>query len=326
MKQFTLFLGLAILLIGCAPPQSTEVALVPPERPIEVATAEPTVATSDEQTAQEDVALPAVEPTSLPTAVVIDVVSPTREEAETVAQADDQLAEEPSPMAENDNVDDVEPTSAEESPTDLPPTERPTEKPRPPATPVPPTQDAANPPPPLNTPDWNATKTAEAPDATATPWPTNTPDWNATKTAEAPADDSQQPTTGSVPPAGTVNLGEITPSPPAPQQTVAPPPGVPNPVPSEYQWFVDKIIDDAVNQFGLDRSTIRTLRFTPVTWPDSSLGCPMDGNMYMMVLTDGFQIVLEADGQRYFYHTQATDYFVYCPTGEFVDPSVSPDA
>lgn len=47
-------------------------------------------------------------------------------------------------------------------------------------------------------------------------------------------------------------------------------------------------------------------------WPDSSLGCPEEGMMYMQVITPGYLVVLEAEGRRYEVHTDATGRAVLC--------------
>jgi len=41
----------------------------------------------------------------------------------------------------------------------------------------------------------------------------------------------------------------------------------------------------------------------PTTWPDTSLGCPQAGEVYAQVLTEGFLIELEFEGQTCEYHT-----------------------
>jgi hypothetical protein len=38
-----------------------------------------------------------------------------------------------------------------------------------------------------------------------------------------------------------------------------------------------------------------------VTWTDGSLGCPEPGGMYTQALVDGYQVVVEVDGQEYDY-------------------------
>ncbi len=37
------------------------------------------------------------------------------------------------------------------------------------------------------------------------------------------------------------------------------------------------------------------------TWNDGSLGCPEPGELYTQALVDGFQVVLEIDGERFDY-------------------------
>jgi hypothetical protein len=38
-----------------------------------------------------------------------------------------------------------------------------------------------------------------------------------------------------------------------------------------------------------------------VTWNDGSLGCPEPGQSYTQALVDGYQVVVEVDGERYDY-------------------------
>jgi hypothetical protein len=49
-----------------------------------------------------------------------------------------------------------------------------------------------------------------------------------------------------------------------------------------------------------------------VIWPDSSLGCPRPGEMYLQVLTPGYRVVLEADGTRYDYRLSETGVVRLC--------------
>ena len=43
--------------------------------------------------------------------------------------------------------------------------------------------------------------------------------------------------------------------------------------------------------------------FEPVEWPDAGLGCPKPGMMYAQVVTPGFRLAFEYEGQQYEYHT-----------------------
>jgi hypothetical protein len=51
-----------------------------------------------------------------------------------------------------------------------------------------------------------------------------------------------------------------------------------------------------------------------VEWNDSSLGCPKPGMMYMQVITPGYRIVLEYDGNTYTFHADRNSRVVRCET------------
>ena len=53
---------------------------------------------------------------------------------------------------------------------------------------------------------------------------------------------------------------------------------------------------------------------TEKTWRDGSLGCPRKGMVYKQVLVNGSELVLEAAGQCYFYHSGAGRPYFYCAT------------
>lgn len=58
-------------------------------------------------------------------------------------------------------------------------------------------------------------------------------------------------------------------------------------------------------------SAITVVSVEPTEWSDASLGCPQAGMMYAQVVTPGYLIVLEANGQTYDYHTSNTQ-VMYC--------------
>ncbi len=66
-------------------------------------------------------------------------------------------------------------------------------------------------------------------------------------------------------------------------------------------------VDAAVAEFaasaGVDTSEVQVVAVEPVTWPDSSLGCPQPGQSYLQVITPGFKVTLEAGEERAVYHT-----------------------
>lgn len=53
-----------------------------------------------------------------------------------------------------------------------------------------------------------------------------------------------------------------------------------------------------------DRFQVRSIE--AVQWPDSSLGCPQPGAVYMPVVTPGHRVVLEAAGRTHTVHVAGT--------------------
>ena len=71
---------------------------------------------------------------------------------------------------------------------------------------------------------------------------------------------------------------------------------------------------DLAEQLGVPVGQIEVSGVTPVQWPDSSLGSPGPGRLYSSVVTPGYLIVLQVNGQSYTYHTDTDNQVVYCPT------------
>ncbi len=53
---------------------------------------------------------------------------------------------------------------------------------------------------------------------------------------------------------------------------------------------------------GLSADSIEVRRASPVDWPDSSLGCPKAGEVYLQVVTPGYLVSLQADGRIHAVH------------------------
>ena len=70
---------------------------------------------------------------------------------------------------------------------------------------------------------------------------------------------------------------------------------------------------DLAQRQKVDESQITLVRAEAVDWPDSSLGCPQPGMMYLQVITPGYRLVLAAGGVSVEYHTDAGGRFVVCP-------------
>jgi hypothetical protein len=57
---------------------------------------------------------------------------------------------------------------------------------------------------------------------------------------------------------------------------------------------------------GVDPSSLTVAAAEPVTWPDSSLGCPQPGVQYLQVLTPGYRVELLGRQRNYTVHVAGT--------------------
>jgi hypothetical protein len=62
----------------------------------------------------------------------------------------------------------------------------------------------------------------------------------------------------------------------------------------------------------VSETAVQVMAFEPRTWPDSSLGCPQPGQVYLDVLTPGYLALVEIDGQRFEYHADERGNLVRC--------------
>lgn len=78
------------------------------------------------------------------------------------------------------------------------------------------------------------------------------------------------------------------------------------------QALVDLVVADLSGRLNIPKEQIAVREVLEKEWNDSSLGCPRPGYAYLMVITPGYQIILEAGGQQYDYHTDTRANFVLC--------------
>jgi hypothetical protein len=76
----------------------------------------------------------------------------------------------------------------------------------------------------------------------------------------------------------------------------AAPPGAPAGIPDEV-WAA--IVADLQRRLDGQVEGLTVVSATAQTWTDGSLGCPEPGQIYTQALVDGYQIVVEVEGQRY---------------------------
>jgi hypothetical protein len=81
----------------------------------------------------------------------------------------------------------------------------------------------------------------------------------------------------------------------------------PNPTsPPTEMAQVTQAKQDLSKRLSVSPDQIELVTFTPVTWPDGSLGCPEPGMMYTQVLVEGYRIQLRSGGRVYEYHGGGT--------------------
>jgi hypothetical protein len=69
---------------------------------------------------------------------------------------------------------------------------------------------------------------------------------------------------------------------------------------------------DLAKLTGVPEDQISLVSVEAKEWSDSSLGCPQEGMMYAQVITPGYLMVLDANGQQYEYHTDQAANVVLC--------------
>jgi hypothetical protein len=103
----------------------------------------------------------------------------------------------------------------------------------------------------------------------------------------------------------------VSPTLPEEEPTMAPADQAISPIPGS-ETAVIAAIADLAQRLGVTADEIRLISIETQQWSDASLGCPQEGFMYAQVITPGYLIVLEAQNQRYAYHTDQTDNVVLC--------------
>lgn len=70
--------------------------------------------------------------------------------------------------------------------------------------------------------------------------------------------------------------------------------------------------ESLAKKFKFNEDQIHVASIQAMDWPDASIGCPQAGMVYAEVVTPGYQILFEANGQSYSYHTDTENKVVLC--------------
>ena len=89
-----------------------------------------------------------------------------------------------------------------------------------------------------------------------------------------------------------------------PDPTALPP--VTGSVSGAAEQAVDAAISFLAGQLGLDPNDIQVQAVTAVEWADACLGIYVAGEMCAEVITPGYEIVLQAEGEYFTFHTDST--------------------
>jgi len=86
----------------------------------------------------------------------------------------------------------------------------------------------------------------------------------------------------------------------------------PIPLDAPAQKMVTLVKEHLAQQLGIPVEQIALSEAKPTVWRDASLGCPKPAIDYIPMETPGYNIVLEAGGRTYNYHTDQANRFVVC--------------
>jgi proline iminopeptidase len=92
----------------------------------------------------------------------------------------------------------------------------------------------------------------------------------------------------------------------------------------QEQW-VQAARDDLAADQGVDVADVEVVSFEEVVWPDSSLGCPEEGQMYSQATQKGFRILLESGNREFAYHGSEARAPFLCRPAELENGSFTVD-
>ena len=80
-------------------------------------------------------------------------------------------------------------------------------------------------------------------------------------------------------------------------------------------------ITDLATRIGVAEDTIKVKGARSVQWSSGAMGCPKPGMNYTQALVPGVRLLLEANGDVYYYHGRNGRKLFYCPAGRAQAPA-----
>jgi hypothetical protein len=84
---------------------------------------------------------------------------------------------------------------------------------------------------------------------------------------------------------------------------------------TEQEKAVTAAVQALSEKLEITAEEIQVLSVDRVQFRDSSLGCPQEGQMYLQVITPGYQVLLRVEGETYDYRISEQRVFL-CPAGQ----------
>jgi hypothetical protein len=107
-------------------------------------------------------------------------------------------------------------------------------------------------------------------------------------------------------------IEQLTPIAPIEKEPIDMTPISPSDLPANLKDVVNQAISELAEKLNVPSDQIDLISAQAVVWSDSSLGCPQPDMNYLMVLTDGYRIVLAVDDEPYYYHANQRGYGIFC--------------
>ena len=122
-----------------------------------------------------------------------------------------------------------------------------------------------------------------------------------------------------------------TPATPTPEATTPPEPTAAptqvaesimpeKPLTPEEQKIAEQATAILAKELNVVPEDVTILEVTHVTWRDSSLGCPEQGMMYTQVITPGYRVKAEVNGETYAVHMNEKGVGKICPANRARPP------
>ena len=105
---------------------------------------------------------------------------------------------------------------------------------------------------------------------------------------------------------------KLTPIAPIGKEPIDMTPISPADLPVNFQDVAEQAMTALAEKLSIQKDQIALISVQSVVWSDSSLGCPQPDMNYLMVLTEGYRVVLAVDDQPYYYHANQKGYGVIC--------------